>query len=838
MSRRNGSARPKAARSVVVAAPVVPIEPVVPVVAPAVGRARRWPGRALRIGLGVLALLIVGGVGAAIWAVRHSLPTTSGTLRLAGLSAPVTVVRDGAGMPHLTAANSLDLFRAQGYVVAQDRLWQMDFYRRVGAGRLSEVLGPTPLDTDRFVRTVGWRRAAQKELAALPAEYKLILQAYSDGVNAFLDTHGDELPLEFTILGYKPEHWTPLDTVTFGKVMAWDLSENMNVELTMADLQAKLGVDKAAQYLPAYNDAGTTIVPQSALPGRPAGGSAVAQRLSGVFGVGADSAIGSNNWVIAGSHTSDGKPLLANDPHLRVQNPSIWYAMQLRATDGSLDVAGVTFAGAPGIVVGHNANIAWGVTNLGPDTQDLFVEKLDPAGHPGQYEYKGAWRPLEVISETIPVKGDAGLTLTISSTVHGPLLNGVISQLTAPSALSWTALQPGRLLSAVISVDRAKDWAGFHAALADWSVPGQNFVYADTAGNIGYQATGDWPVRAKGTGLVPVDGSSGDYDWTGLVPYAEMPSVLNPAQGYVVTANNRVVGPNYPRLITGWWFPPFRAERITQMITATAKLSVDDVKRMQYDQHSVLAAAVGQKLAAITGDGGVTEAAARFKGWDGDLSAGSATAALYELTYQQVLTRTLADDLGGTLAGEYLDNLDPAANMLLRNLLDTPQAALWDDTATPAHETRDDILRASLGAAVATLRTAQGEDMNAWSWGALHSITFAHTLGAVPPLDRLFNLGPFPTGGDNTTVNVGSSFENPPGSHQYTQSGHPSMRLIQTPGDWTQTQLVFAPGESGQPGSAHWGDQVDGWLHGTYRTLPWSDAGIRQAGAGTLTLQP
>ena len=835
MSRRNGSARPKVTRPAVVNVPVEPVVPVVPVAA--VAPVRRWPGRVLRIGLGLLALLIVGGVGAAIWMVRRPLPTTSGTLRLAGLSAPVTVVRDGAGMPHLTAANSLDLFRAQGYVVAQDRLWQMDFYRRVGAGRLAEVLGPTPLDTDRFVRTVGWRRAAQKELDALPAEYKTILQAYSDGVNAFLDTHSDELPLEFTILGYKPDHWTPLDTVTFGKVMAWDLSENMNVELTMSDLQAKLGVDKAAQYLPRYPDGGPIIVGQSALPGRAAGGSAPAQRLSGVFGGGAAGGIGSNNWVIGGSHTSDGKPLLANDPHLGVQNPSIWYAMQLRATDGSLDVEGVTFAGAPGIVVGHNATIAWGVTNLGPDTEDLFVEKLDAAGHPGQYEYKGAWRPLDVITETIPVKGDVGQTLTISSTVHGPLLNGVIPELTAPSALSWTALQPGRLLSAVISVDRARDWAGFHAALADWSVPGQNFVYADTAGNIGYQATGVWPVRGKGNGLVPVDGSSGEYDWTGTVPYAEMPSVLNPAAGYIVTANNRVVGADYPHLITGWWFPPFRAAEITAMIQATPKVGVADIKRMQYDTHSQPAVAVGKALAGLSGPG-VTEGAARFKDWDGNLSTDSATAALYQITYGEMLTRTLADDMGGTLAAEYLGNLNGAGDMLMQQLLADPQAALWDDSSTPAHETRDDILRASLAAAVVRLGTTQGTDMAAWSWGAMHTITFNHTLGVVPPLDRLFNLGPFPTAGDRTTVNVGSGFETTPGSNQFVQTSHPSMRLIQTPGDWTQSQLVFAPGESGQPGSAHWGDQVDGWLHGTYRTLPWSDAGIQQAGEGTLTLQP
>jgi penicillin amidase len=427
----------------------------------------------------------------------------------------------------------------------------------------------------------------------------------------------------------------------------------------------------------------------------------------------------------------------------------------------------------------------------------------------------------------------------ITSTLHGPLLNAVIDTLTAPTALRWTGSDPGHLLESVFKLDRATDWTSFHAALADWTIPGQNFVYADTKGNIGYQATGRWPIRAKGNGLVPVDGASGAYDWTGDVPYDKMPSVYNPPQGYLVTANNRVVGPDYPYLATGWWFPPYRAGRIAEMIAAKPKLSIDDVKAMQFDTHSVPARAVGAKLAGLTGEGGVTEAAARFKDWDGDIGVDSATAALYEITYQEIQTRTFSGQLGDTLAGEYLDSISGGADMLIQRALDDPQAALWDDSRTPAHESRDDVFRASLAAAVTILKAAQGDDMSKWSWGAMHQIVFAHSVfGAIAPLDSIFNIGPFPNGGDRTTVSVGSSREVAPGAHQFLQTGHPSMRFVQDPGDWNRTQLVFAPGESGQPGSAHWGDQADAWLHGPHRTLPWTDDAIKAVGEGTLTLQP
>jgi len=811
--------------------------------APGLGapRARRSRGRRVLAILGIILLLgIIALAGLAVFLLRRPLPVTSGQLRLPGLSAPVSVVRDHAGFPHLTGATSADLFRAQGYVVAQDRLWQMDFFRRVGAGRLSEVLGAATLDVDRFARTIGWRRAAQKELATLPADSRAALQQYADGVNAFLDTQADALPLEFTILGYKPEPWTPLDIVTFGKVQAWSLGENLDVEITMADLQAKLGPARAAALLPAYPDQQPTIALQSALHGQAGGRRPTSLALRALFGSGAGSdPLGSNNWVVDGTRSVDGHPLLANDPHLGVQNPSIWYALQMRAADGSLDVEGVTFPGVPGVIVGHNKDITWGVTNLGPDTEDLFIEHLDPAGHPGQYEFQGAWRSLDVLTETIRVKGADSQDLAVRSTHHGPLLDAVRDDLKQPSALQWAALQTGGVPDAVLRLDRATDWASFHAALAGWAAPGQNFVYADIKGNIGYQATGRWPIRPKSNGLAPVDGASGENDWAGFVPYEQLPRVYNPPEHYIVTANNRVTPPGSAPQATAWWFPWFRAERITQMLGQKQKLSVDDMKAIQLDQHSVLAADIAPHLAALTSSDADTQAAANlFKNWDANIASDSETAAIYETTYQQILTDTFADDLGGNLTEEYFASDATAAAMLLDKIVNDPQNAWWNDVTTPKKETRDDILLKALGEAVAAISAHQGADMSKWTWGAQHEIVFNHTLGAVQPLDLLFNLGPYPAGGDGYTVNVGTFTEASPGSYLYVQTGHPSMRQIMDTGDWTKTQLIFSPGESGQPGSSHWGDQVNDWLHGNYRTPPWSDAQIGSEGEATLTLKP
>ncbi len=795
------------------------------------------PARKIVLGivLGLVALVVLIG-GLAFWFVQRTMPTTSGSLTLDELTAPVTVARDSSGIPHITAANIDDLFTAQGYVQAQDRLWQMDFYRRVGAGRLSEVLGETTLQTDEFLRTIGMRRAAAKDLDALPEEYAQYLTDYANGVNAFIDTHLDSLPLEFTLLGYRPEHWTPLDSVTFGKVMAWNLSENMYIELTMADLQSKVGVDRAVQLFPPYPDGKATIVQASALPGNP-GGSALLKPLDLAMRDSMEPGErGSNNWVIDGSLAADGHPLIANDPHLDVSNPSIWYAIGLRATDGSYDVAGMSFAGTPGVVAGHNPDIAWAVTNLGPDTQDLYVEKLDPEGHKDQYYYGTSWVPMEILNETIRVKGQEDVNILVRSTRHGPLLNDVFSDLKAPTSLRWTASLTGSLFRATMDLGRAKNWEEFHTALSYWDVAGQNFVYADKDGNIGYQATGRWPLRASGSGMTPVDGSSENYEWVGFVPYEQMPRVFNPPEHYIVTANNRVTTAATSGYATGWWYPWFRAERITQMLTAKDKLSVDDFKAMQMDTHDIVAQKFVSTIANLKSpDARTQQAIDLLKGWDGDTGRDSAAAALYEVAWTQVATNTFADELGPDLAAEYRDNAGRAEDQALYAILDQPNNIWWQNVNTTASESRDDILLLSLKQATEWLTTTLGDDMSAWKWGDIHQVTFGHPLGSVQPLDKLFNIGPFATSGDSNSVNRASFDPADP----YSQTSHSSMRQISDSGDWTKTQVILAPGQSGQPFSKYWGDMAQDWLNGGYRTLPWTDEQISAAASGgVLTLNP
>jgi penicillin amidase len=419
-------------------------------------------------------------------------------------------------------------------------------------------------------------------------------------------------------------------------------------------------------------------------------------------------------------------------------------------------------------------------------------------------------------------------------------MNPVMEDLTAPMALQWTALLPGHLLQSVLDVDRAQNWQEFHAALRNWDTPGQNFVYADKDGHIGYQSTGLWPIRKAGNGLVPVEGWTGANEWTGFVPYDKMPSVYDPPEHFLVTANNRVVSSDYPYLVTGYWFPWFRAERITQLIQSKPKLTMDDFKAMHYDTTSLVAAKLGPALAALSsrvgspspGDKPLADGIALFTGWQGDIRADSAAAALYEPAVRYIISDTFGDELGTKLAAEYQNTLGGAAVTQIYQMLDDPNNAWWDDTTTPAKETRDDILLKSVRSAVSEVRGRLGNDMSKWTWGALHTVTFNHTLGAVSPLDRIFNFGPYAMPGDGYTVAAAGYNE------AYGQRSHPSMRMITSPGDWSRTQLVFSPGESGQPGSAHWGDMVQDYLHGQYHTLFWTADQIKQNAEGTLTLQP
>ena len=719
----------------------------------------------------------------------------------------------------------------------------MYYYRQLGAGRLGEAFGDAGKEADIVLRTVGMRRAAEAEWAQMPADVRKALEAYARGVNAFIHTHRDNLPLEFNLTGTTMEDWQPVDTIAFGKVMSYDLSDSWKRDLVMADVRAKLGPERAGQLFPAFPATGPFIVPGassgSGAPAVQAYNDAIDQWLPPVSQEG----LGSNNWVVDGSKSTTGKPLLSNDPHLRVQNPSIWYQVHLSTTDGKYDAVGFGFAGAPGIITGHNKDIAWGVTNVEGDVEDLFTEKLDPAGHPNQYMAADGWKPMQILTETIKVKGGDTVTQTVRITAHGPLLSDALSAISSTVgtqlqnqsfSLQWTALHPGHLFEAVYALQTASNWQEFRAALSKWSVPGQNFVYADRQGNIGYQMTGEQPIRKKGDGSVPVPGWTGEYDWSGYVPYEDLPRSYNPPEHFIATANNRPFGPDYKYPIQGDWAAPWRIDRIRELLTAKDKLGIDDFKAILTDTHSLMARDVAPYFASLKPtDPKTQEAQKLLQGWDANLSTDSVAATVYELSVQKAISETYMDDLGEDLFYQYLGE---GGNSVLRGfqmLLTKPDDHLWHN-GTAGKETRNDILTKALTDAVTELKGALGDDMSAWAWGKIHTITPRHVFGSQAIVSGIFNLSSQPIGGDNTTVSVsGFDFLAP-----FEVSHHQSYRMIIDAGDWNNSVAVYATGQSGQPYSKHWGDFLPRWQSGQYNSMLFDPKQIETNKDGVLTLTP
>jgi len=772
----------------------------------------------------VLAVLLAAtglATGIGVYAVRRAFPQASGRIALDGLRGTVEVMRDRWGIPHIYAQNDLDLFFAQGFVHAQDRLWQMEFNRRAASGRLSEIFGPVTLDTDRFLRTVGLRRAAEVEAAQLDDETKRVLQAYVDGVNAYIASRRGRLPLEFALLRYVPEPWSPVDAVAFGKLMAWTLSGNWDSEILRAHLLSRFGEAGVARLMPAYPDEMPVIVPAGAdyRPFR----SAAALRLAAHAP--ARNGTGSNNWVIAGSRTTTGAPILANDPHLEAAMPSIWYEMDLSSE--RFHVAGATFAGAPGVIIGHNERIAWGVTNAGPDVQDLYLERFDP-DDPDRYEFQGQWERATVVEESIIVKGRRDpVVLPVRITRHGPILNGVVDGLDAFVALRWTALMPGTILGSVLRLDQARNWEEFREALRLWTVPAQNFVYADTDGNIGYQLPGRIPVRAKGNGLLPVPGWTGEYEWVGEIPFDELPSSFNPERGYIITANNRIIPDDYTHFIAAEWDPGFRAQRIETMLTAQPKVSPEVVADMQLDTSSLPAQAILRALRGVQ----ITEEPeasllAELRAWDGALAPESQAAAIYE-AFRVALPRLLFEDaLGPEMFKRYLDRSDAWTLAILR-LLDEPSSPWWGPAG------RDALVGKALAEAGETLTQRLGSNQSNWTWGRLHVMRFEHPIGRVPGLGRIFNATAPPTGGDAFTVNNGGF-----SVRTFRQVIVPSYRQILDVGSWDRSMAIHTTGQSGLPFHRHYKDFVTAWATGQYHPLFFSSVRVLETVEGSLTLSP
>lgn len=811
----------------------------------------------MRLSRPLLLVAFLAGLGALtrhLW--RRPLPKTAGSETVPGLVQPVEVIRDRWGVPHLYAQNRRDLFFAQGYVHAQDRLWQMEFSRRLGHGRLSEIVGEAGLEADRLVRTVGFTHAARRDLPLLDDESGDALQAYTDGVNAFLRSHAGRLPLEFTLLRHRPELWALLDTLVYGRVQGWILSHNWEQEVLHAALIAHLGPERAAQLRDDYSPANPLVLPEQT-------GVSLAGRFLDEFRQAAEwlpvlryQGL-SNNWVVAGSRSTTGKPLLANDPHLGLDLPGIWYENHLCCPD--LHVAGVSFPGVPGVVIGHNEHVAWGITASVPDTQDLYLERFHP-DDPTLYQVGEGWERAVVRREEVQVRGEmVPRIVEVIETRHGPVVTSQLSldgeSQKAALSLRWVGNEPSQLTRSVLRLNASSNWGEFTEALRDFDCPSQNFVYADREGNIGLYVPGRIPIRTGDLGLVPVPGWTGEHEWQGWIPHEELPHAFNPKQGYLVTANNKVAGVEYPHHFSCDQYDGRRARRITDLLLEKEKLSAADFARIQSDVYSLSGSEFAALLAAsktvLLSHPTLREhraQAARILSllatWDGRLAIDSSEAAVYELVEYFAARRVFAPWLGD-LTDRYLGlNLGPIfhysshqtnnSRSVLRRLL-CEDAVDWFRDEAGGSLAREDILAGALADSLAYLRRHRGEEVDDWRWGEMHRITLHHALAKVKPLERLLNRGPYPLAGDGNTVNA-AFFRPQLPLNDY--SAGPSWRMILDLSDWDASQGVIPGGQSGHPAASHYDDQIPLWRAGQYHPLAWSRPKVEAAAESKLILTP
>jgi penicillin G amidase len=781
--------------------------------------------RARSVVLLALLALLAGIAGAAPVAAHPALDTIA-------LSSPygrVTIARDAVGVPLVRARGEDGAQFGLGYAHAQDRLWQMEWQRRLAAGRTAEIVGARGLPADTLFRTVGLRRAAEAAWAALAPDERRPIAAYAAGVNAFLATK-PALPPEFAIHETQPEPWSPVDVLAFNKLFIWGNGSTWDKELLRARLAALVGPARAAQLTPAYSAGGPTIIPGEAAEPRASVHSAddalpIAPELEATLdallalhgevatrtGVGADGR-GSNSWVLAGSRTSTGAPVLANDPHLSAQSPSFWYMAQL-AFDGRR-VTGATIPGAPGVLVGQNGAISWGVTTINVDGQDLYVEQLNAQN---EALFQGVWEPLTVVPETIQVRDAPAVALNVRVSRHGPLLSDVVAPGGPALAVRWTGHDPADdgILSA-LAVNRAHDWASFRAAFRDHRPANQNYVYADRAGNIGTIAAGIIPIRAQGDGSLPAPGWTGTHEWTGYVPAAELPQRLNPPEGFIVAANNRVVGDSYPYLIGTSFAAPYRAARAVELLAARPRHSADDMAAIQGDVLAVHARTLMPTLLQVEpSDERGRQALDLLKTWDLRAEGDSAAAAVFEAWYVRIAQRLFADELGA-LWPAYGRNLNFVGMATEAALLERQP---WcDDVATPATESCDELLALALDDGLRDMASAQGSDeIAAWRWDRVHRAQFPHlSLADDPAHGPRFNRS-VPNDGDRFTVNVASSFRRWEEYDQFHAAMYRQIVDMRRPGG---SRWIVAPGQGGNPDAPHYDDQLARWRQLGYLPMP------------------
>jgi penicillin G amidase len=796
---------------------------------------------------------LVAGISATIAAIVAlgyayicwSLPQLRGTVRVSGLRDSVEIIRDSDAIPHIYAQNKLDTWFGLGYVHAQERLWQMEMQRRLSQGRMSELFGRSSVSIDRFFRTVGIARAAQCAWEALSADSRAIVEAYTAGINAAIATRRNRLALEWLLLRTRPAPWTGTDVLSCLKLVAMDLGGTYEIEQLRSDIIAVVGAERAAQLLPGYPEDGPVIVPtrSSSASQQRRGVAASLRTLTGVdrFGGGA---VGSNNWVVDGAKSASGKPMLANDPHMGTSMPSLWYLAHL--SGGDLDVIGATIPGLPGVVIGRNRSIAWGLTNLNPDVQDLFREHLDQSGR--MVEFQGQMEPIEEITETIKVKGRPAIQHRVRITRHGPLISDALdmdtesqptdqhSEPAEPLALRWTALDPDdSTLEAFHGINEARDWDQFRDALRRYVAPAVNFVYADVAGHIGYYAPGRIPIRASGDGSLPAEGWSGANEWLDWVPFDELPHCYDPPEHFIVTANNRPMPPDYPHFLGRDWHPPFRAQRIADLLLAKERLTLDDFAAIQGDTLSLFSRAVLPGLLAQISPRDEIERRAidLLRSWDGDARADSAAAALFQVWFAKLTPALLNAELDSKLIGRYQWFFSFVSRFLIDTVKQQP----------PAQPEGGDVSRQEAGAnaveqafrdALAHVQAKLGGDMKTWRWDGLHVAVFPHLpFHQVRPLRRFFSRS-IPHGGDWSTVNFGPYLFD----GAFKQVLVAGYRQVVDLSNYNSGQFIQSSGQSGNPLSACYDDYLSDWCSVRYRSMRFDRAAVEYSHKAILWLKP
>ena len=824
---------------------------------------RRWVK-----GLALLTLVLAIAAGTACWfLLKGTVPPLQGQLRLPGLSAPVEVLFDAYAVPHVYARDADDAWTAVGYLHARERLWQMEVYRRATGGRLSEVFGPATLPADRRFLGLGLRRAAAAEWQTATPQVRSALEHYAAGVNAATAAMGRwKRPPEFLLLGVTPEAWTPVDSLAVARLLAWRLAENRRGELVRGRLTRAIGPAETNLLMGPMPPGAPAILDAAAPPphtatAAPASapqpiGSGHARLETPAMPPGLEwldltaRAGDSNSWVIAGSRTKTGRPLLANDPHLQVEMPSIWYEVHVIAA--GLDVEGVTLPSAPFVIIGHNGKIAWGITNTGADVVDFYVEDVDMTAR--KYLSRGQWLPLTSVKVPIGVRGlSKPADFEIFSTAHGPLvatennweeppdLASRSGRLTPrPLALRWEAITQGETAGAFDGISRAASWDEFLRAVRRFGAPSSNFVYADVDGHIGYAMSGSLPIRRGGDGGTPVPGWTGEYDWAGTVPPDRLPAILDPPSGAIVTANAEI-DRRWPSVMTRDWDAPFRTERILQLLGARTGLTQDDMHDIQMDVRAVAADRILTAVDAARKSPAFEKAEPearlavdRLRLWDRQVD-GRPVVALYEAFVRALWRRAFADEMEPEVYAQFAEYGLSERYTGIFQIIDDPTSHWWNDIATlEKRETRDDIVLLAGADAVIALRAKFGDESN-WNWDRLHTLTFRHALGAGGALlNWAFSRGPVPMVGDSYTVRKASVDVRSP----YNVVDISSYRQVIDVGNWDQSRAVNTTGQSGNAMSPHYFDQNVLWTSGAYRTFAFTRGAVEKASASRLLLTP